>query len=94
MSAKRFGRLGKILTGVFATVVAPVLANMAAQQVGDWQQTLKYLLENQTSASTADWNRPVPESVGVASDRFTAENAEKSNAILHCVPPRSLRSPR
>jgi hypothetical protein len=97
MSAKRFGRLGKILTGAFATVVAPVLANVVAQQVGDWQQTLKFLVENEPPAATADWNRPVPEGVGVGSNRFTAENAEvaeKSKTILHCFPPRPLRSPR
>jgi hypothetical protein len=100
MAARKYGRLGKMLTGVFVTFVAPVLANVAAQQVGDWQQTLKYLVENESPAATADWNRPIPQSVGVGNNRFTAENAEnaenaeKYKTILQCIPLRSPRSPR
>jgi hypothetical protein len=74
-----------------------VLANVVAQQVGDWQQTLKFLVENERPTATTDWSRPISDSVGVGSNRFTAENAEiaeKSKSILHCIPPRSLRSPR
>jgi hypothetical protein len=100
MSARKSRFISKILAGVVTTIVAPVLASVVGQQVDDWQHTLKVLVENEPPAAKANWNLPVPEVVGVGSNRFTAENAEnaenaeKSKTIPHYLPLRSPRSSR
>lgn len=62
MSAKRTGCLRSFLAVVFTTIITPVLANVLAQDVKDWQQALENVLEGKPAA-VAEWNHPVVESV-------------------------------
>jgi hypothetical protein len=58
MSVRKSRLIGKILTGLLTTIVAPVLAAIVSQQVGDWQQTLSALVENELPAAKSQWNQP------------------------------------
>ena len=62
MSAKRTGCLRNFLAVVFTTIITPVLANVLAQDLKDWQQALENVLEGRPAA-TANWNQPVAENV-------------------------------
>src|SRR5665213_145265 len=57
MSARKSRFIGKILTGLVTTIVAPVLASVVSQQVDGWQQTLKILVDNEAPAAKADWKQ-------------------------------------
>lgn len=85
MSAKRSRFFGKILTGFLTTVVAPAVASLVAQQVGEWQDTVKCLIENQPPAITADGTRLTSED---KSHRPQAGYSGRSS-----VPPASLLPP-
>ena len=63
MPAKKIGCLRNFLAVAFTTIVTPVLANVIAQDVKDWQQALELALEGKREAST-EWNRPTVESFG------------------------------
>ncbi len=60
MSARKARFMGKILTGIVSTIVAPVLASVVSQQVGDWQQALSALVENELPAAKSEWKPPTP----------------------------------
>ena len=77
MSAKKPSYLSKILTGVVTTFVAPMLATVVAQQVGEWQDTVKCLVENQFPALAAEarphaaWNKSLQQHAGNKAGRPT-----------------------
>lgn len=61
MPAKKTGCLRNFLAVLFTTIITPVLANVIAQDVKDWQQALETALEGK-SETRVDWNRPTVES--------------------------------
>ena len=79
MSARKSRFIGKILTGLISTIVAPVLATVVSQQVGDWEQTLKILVENETPAAKADWKAPTAEG---AANNFQLVGRARPSALL------------
>jgi hypothetical protein len=79
MSARKSRFIGKILTGLISTIVAPVLATVVSQQVGDWEQTLKILVENETPAAKADWKEPTAEG---GANAFQVGGRAKPSALL------------
>jgi len=58
MSVRKSRFFSKILAGVATTILAPALAGIVGQHVGDWEQTLSVLVENQLPAAKADWKQP------------------------------------
>jgi hypothetical protein len=58
MSVKKSRFISKILAGVVTTILAPALASFVGQQMGDWEQTLSVLVENELPAAKADWRQP------------------------------------
>src|SRR5438309_7557445 len=60
MAVKKPRMFGKILTGILTTIVAPALASVVAQQVVHWQDTVKFVVENNLPGYTADWTQPTP----------------------------------
>jgi hypothetical protein len=61
MSVRKSRFIGKILTGVVTTIVAPVLAGVLSQQMDGWEQTLRVLVANELPAAKADWRQPTAE---------------------------------
>ena len=65
MSAKKMGCLRNFLAVAFTTVVTPVLANVIAQDVKDWQDAFTQVLTGKPEGKT-EWNRPTVEVAGRA----------------------------
>ncbi len=85
MAVKKSRFIGKILTGILTTIIAPAVASIVAQQVTEWQDTVKYAVENRLPALSAEWNQPV------AADN--ARRLEATSAKRPKTPPAALLPP-
>lgn len=54
MSVKKSRLFSKIVTGVVTTILAPAMASLVAQQMSQWQDTVKVVVEDHLPSLTAE----------------------------------------